>query len=184
VKVLEEHKLKKIWKNLTQGWKGDLFYAILGIILAFLFYKALGLAFKTDLPIVAVVTSSMQHDNPEITFYGWLENHLNYNRSYINSWPLINGFSVGDMLFVVNDGDYKVGDVIVYSVPGEKVPIVHRIVKINEDGTFQTKGDNNQGQLWYEYSVKREQIHGKVYPPVVPKLGYFKLIIMKIFGVY
>jgi hypothetical protein len=184
VKVLEEHELKRIWKNLTQGWKGDLFYAILGILLAFLFYKALGFVFKTDLPIVAVVTSSMQHDNPEVTFYGWLENHLNYNRSYINSWPLINGFYVGDMLFVINDGNYKVGDVIVYSVPGESVPIVHRIIKVNEDGSFQTKGDNNSGQLRYEYSVKKEQIHGKVYPPVIPKLGYFKLIIMKIFGVY
>jgi hypothetical protein len=183
VKVLGVHKLKSKWKKLSEGWKGDLFYAFLGILFAFLFYNFLGLVFNTDLPVVAVVTSSMQHDNAEETFYGWLENHFGYNRSYMESWPLKKGFSIGDMLLVVRANNYEIGDVIVYSVPNEKVPIVHRIIKINEDGTYQTKGDNNLSQLYYEFSVKKEQIHGKAFF-VIPKLGYFKLVLVKIFGVY
>lgn len=43
--------------------------------------------------------------------------------------------------------DFKVGDVVTFlqdiSGTGEKSLVTHRIYKINEDGTFQTKGDNN-----------------------------------------
>jgi signal peptidase I len=78
--------------------------------------------------------------------------------------------------------EYKVGDIIVFSVKGARAPIIHRVIKINRDGTYQTKGDHNSGQLNYELSVKKDQIHGKVIF-IIPKLGYFKVIISKIFGV-
>lgn len=152
-----------------------------GIILAFLFHMILGLIFSTSLPVVAVVSSSMQHDNPEVTHYGWLEKNLGYNRSYIDSWPISNGFSIGDMPIVKGSDSYQVGDVIVYDA-GQPAPLIHRIIKINPDGTYQTKGDNNPGQLPYELSVKKEQIKGKVIF-VVPYLGWFKVIFSWIFGV-
>ncbi len=176
-------KIKKIWKKLNEGIVGDIFYSILGIVLAYVFYKViLAYILCTPVPIVAVISSSMQHDNPEETFYGWLEKNLGYNRSYIESWPFQNGINVGDMPIVYGCGDYNIGDVIVYKVPGQPAPIIHRIIKINPDNTFQTKGDNNLGQLPYELSVKKDQIYGKVIF-IIPKLGYVKLLITRIFGV-
>ena len=152
------------------------------MILAFGTYKLIGLFLSTPVPIVAVVSPSMQHDNPELTFYGWLEKNLGYNRSYINSWPINKGFEVGDMPIVIGSNNYNIGDVIVYSVPGSNFPIIHRIVKINDDGTYQTKGDNNLSQLPYEIRIREEQIYGKVIF-IIPKLGYVKVIMNKIFGV-
>jgi hypothetical protein len=152
-----------------------------GTLFAFLAHYMLGVIFSTSFPVVAVVSSSMQHDNVQITHYDWLEKNMGYNKTYIDSWPIKNGFSIGDMPIVKGSDDYKVGDVIVYDA-GQSAPIIHRIIKINADGTYQTKGDNNPGQLQYESSVKKSQIQGKVIF-VVPKLGWFKVIISKIVGV-
>jgi hypothetical protein len=164
-------KLKKLFK----GWTGDVLYIVLGFIFAYLFYQGLGLALSTDLPVVAVVSSSMEHDDSVgQDHYKWLEENLGYNRSYIASWPISNGFLVGDLPVVIGTDRYQVGDVIVYSIPYAPAPIIHRIIKINDDGTFQTKGDNNPHQLFYETAIKKEQIHGKVIF-IIPKLGYFKV---------
>lgn len=163
-------------------WQKELPSIYGSVLLAFGTYKFIGLVLGTPLPLVAVVSPSMQHDNPGITHYQWLEKNLGYNKSYIDSWPIKNGFNVGDMPVVIGSKNYKVGDVIVYSIPNSKYPIIHRIVKINDDGTFQTKGDNNLSQLPYELKVKKEQIYGRVIF-IIPKLGYFKVILNKIFGV-
>lgn len=164
-----------------KGWKGVVVYAILGIIIALLSNQTLGFVLSTDMPVVAVVSSSMQHDNEEVTHYKWLEDNLGYNRSYIDSWSVPNGFNVGDMPVIQGSSEYGVGDVIVYSRPGQSVPIIHRIIKINLDRTYQTKGDNNTGQMDYELSVGKEQIHGKAIF-IIPKLGYFKVIVSKVIG--
>jgi hypothetical protein len=151
-----------------------------GIICAFLAHLLLGIVLSTKLPVVAVVSSSMQHDRAEITHYRWLEENLGYNRSYINSWPFANGFSIGDMPIVKGSENYKIGEIIVYNA-GQSAPIIHRIIKINPDGTYQTKGDNNPYQHNYELSVRKEQIYGKVIF-IVPKLGYLKVFVTRIFG--
>lgn len=172
----------------TKGWIKDivenLAYAFLGLVLAFLLYQGLGFGLSTDLPVVAVVSSSMEHDaSVQANHYRWLEDRLSYTESFISSWPITGGFLVGDMPIVMGSSEYDVGDVVVYSVSGSKAPIIHRIIKINEDGTFQTKGDNNPSQLPYESSVKLDQIHGKVIF-IVPKLGYFKVILTNVLGVW
>ncbi len=62
-------------------------------------------------------------------------------------------FSAGDMLIcdIVSDHSsvtYNVGDVVTFQqdIDGDgKVDLVtHRIYKVNKDGTYQTKGDNNE----------------------------------------
>ena len=77
---------------------------------------------------VSVLTNSMEGDGPE-------------------------NFSAGDMLIcdVVAEpasATYKVGDVVTFQhdIDGdEKADLVtHRIYKVNKDGTYQTKGDNNE----------------------------------------
>lgn len=158
-----------------------MFYIVLGGIFALIANQLLALALSTDLPVVAVVSSSMQHDNADQTHYTWLESRLGYSREYIDSWSIPTGFFVGDMPIVTGAKEYNVGDVIVYSVSAQKYPIIHRIIKINDDGTYQTKGDNNSVQAQYEFSVQPEQIYGKVIF-IVPKLGYIKVIISRVFG--
>ena len=174
--------MRKKKKKITDGPLGYVIYAALGIVIAFLVNQTLGFALTTDLPVVAVVTSSMVHDeSTEMNHYQWLQNNFRYNRDYIDSWPIANGFSVGDMPIVQGSSEYYVGDVIVYSIPGQSVPVIHRIVKINSDGTFQTKGDHNPQQLPFEFSIDQEWIHGKVIT-VVPKLGYLKVMVSRLFG--
>ena len=85
------------------------------------------------------------------------------------------------MPIVQRTDDYKVGDIIVFSVPSQRIPIIHRIVKVNSDGSYQTKGDHNALQNPYEYSIQKSQIHGRVIM-IIPKLGYFKVFISDLFG--
>jgi len=171
-------KLKKI----TEGIPGYIFYSVLGIVMAFLINQTLGFALSTDLPVVAVVTSSMEHDaTTEIAHYQWLNDNLGYSREYVDSWPIPTGFLIGDMPIVEGAKQYNVGDVVVYTVSGQNVPIIHRIIKINSDGTYMIKGDHNSGLLPFENSIEKSQIHGRVIF-IIPKLGYFKVLVSKITG--
>jgi len=142
----------------------------------------LGIFLSTSVPGVSVLSGSMIHDeNIEVNHYQWLEKNMGYNRSYINSWPIKDGFLVGDLPIVQGSNDYKIGDVIVYDVTAQSIPIIHRIIKINSDGTYMTKGDHNYGLLPFEYAVRREQVKGRVIF-IIPKLGYFKVIFSWFFG--
>ena len=175
-------KIKKTWGKLTEGWLGYVTYALLGILFAFIVYHSLGYGLHTDMPVVAVYGNSMEHDSSvETDHYQWLEKNLNYSRNQINSWPYSNGLSMGDMPIVRGEDKYKVGDVVVYFAEGQRAPIIHRIIKINDDGTYTIKGDNNPTPD--RGTVKKAQIKGKVIF-IIPKLGYFKIFVSKIFGVY
>jgi len=170
-------------KNLMEGWIGTLIYIILGIVVAYLMNFILGLILKTDLPVVAVVSRSMTHDETTpFVHYEWLEKHLNLTKDEIDSWPLKDGFRRGDILVVmgVNRNELKVGDVIVFSIPYQRVPIVHRIIKM-EDGKIITKGDHNPGPD--PWSISYEDVHGKAIF-VIPYLGYVKVLVTEIFGVW
>jgi signal peptidase I len=173
--------MKIIPKFLSETWWGNV---VLGILSAAIFYfLILRLLLGTDLPMVAVVSNSMKHESTiQTTHYNWLKEKMGYNETYINSWPVKNGFSVGDMPIIRGVEEYKVGDVIVYSVSGSSAPIIHRIIKVNDDGSYQTKGDNNNGQLRYELSVAKQNVHGKVIF-IIPKLGYFKVMVNKLLGI-
>lgn len=180
--TLRANTISATWKKLTEGWIGAIFYVFLGIGLALVARQTLAFALSTEMPVVAVVSTSMQHDYAEQTHYQWLEDNLGYSESYIKSWSIPTGFLVGDMPVVKGEENYGVGDIIVYSVPNQNFPIIHRIIKINEDGTYQTKGDNNLNQLPYEFKVRKGQIYGKVVF-IIPKLGYFKVMLTNILGI-
>ena len=122
-------------------------YIVLGVALAFAINVGMSYGLTTDMPVVAVESNSM-----------------------------VPVFYKGDILVLkgMHAVEYKVGDIIVYSVEGRSVPIVHRIVKINPDGSYQTKGDANNGQLNFEYYVSKESIHGKVLV-IIPYLGWVKI---------
>ena len=122
-------------------------YIVLGVVLAILINNGLAFALSTDMPIVAVESNSM-----------------------------VPTFSRGDILVLqgVPATDLTVGDIIVFSPSERQTPVVHRIVKLNDDGTLQTKGDANAAQLPFEKSIEAEEIHGKSIL-MVPYLGWVKI---------
>ncbi len=124
-----------------------LVYIISGIILAFGLNQGLAVALSTELPIVAVESNSM-----------------------------VPTFQKGDILILqgIPQEQLQVDDIIVFSPPNQDTPIVHRIIKINADGTFQTKGDANNGQLPYEKQIHYSQIKGKEIL-IIPYLGWIKI---------
>jgi signal peptidase I len=135
---------EKKWSRYTNS---SLFYIILGVVLALGINQGLAVALSTDMPIVAVESNSM-----------------------------VPTFSQGDMLVLHGTPieDIAVDDVIVFDPPSGGTPVVHRIVEINNDGTFQTKGDANSGQLPYEKKISHSQIHGKVVM-IIPFVGWVKI---------
>lgn len=149
------------------------------IIIVFSIQVGSNIFLGTDLPIVAVVSDSMTHDDTtQVRHYQFLQDRYGYTTEQINSWSLKNGFLKGDVLVVkgVEKEDLKVGDVIVYNIPGQSIPIVHRIVEINEN--ILTKGDHNSvADSW-----KPSTIHGKAVF-VIPFLGWPKLIVTQIWSV-
>ncbi|HLD57277.1 MAG TPA: signal peptidase I [archaeon] len=129
--------------------KTTILYVCVGILLAVLVNFGLGALLSTSTPIVAVESNSMQPT-----------------------------FSRGDILIIQGSKpeNIKQGDIIVF-VTGEKgAPIVHRVITRNADGTFQTKGDANAGQLPFEKNIQPNQILGKEIL-IVPLLGWVKIFI-------
>lgn len=144
--------IKKSWRRLTDGWFGNIVYIVLGFIIAYSINIGLGIALDTRTPVVDVVSCSM--------------------------YPF---YDRGDMLLVAGDKTPQEGEVIVYDAPAFNYPIIHRVIKVNDDGTYQTRGDNNGGQFDFEKSVQGSQIKGKAVLKV-PYLGWVKLVAMKAFG--
>jgi hypothetical protein len=180
----------------SQDW---LPYIYGGIVLALGLQLVLGLILSTRLPVVAIVSNSMEHGAASSYPCGKMMN--NYVENFDNWWmlcsytyedfgitkedfvnfPFKDGMKAGDMAIVQGSTEYRVGDVIVYQA-GQEAPIIHRIVAVNEDGSYQTKGDHNPGQNYYERYVTKSQVEGKVIF-VIPKLGFIKLLFTQIFGV-
>jgi signal peptidase I len=114
----------------------------------------------------------------------WYENK-EISKEDFSKFSLKNGFRKGDVIIVWGRFTPKIGDIIIFKPGVESTaprPIIHRIVKINEDKTFQTKGDHNQEQLTSlnnpyktdETNIKQEQIIGKAIIKI-PLLGYPKI---------
>ena len=91
----------------------------------------------------------------------------------------------GDILLLHKITPIEVGDIIVYSLEGENIPIVHRVTTIqkNSEGSLRylTKGDNNpvddrglypRGQNY----LLEKQIVGKV-SGIVPYGGYLTILL-------
>ncbi|KAG8835843.1 Signal peptidase complex catalytic subunit [Serendipita sp. 399] len=117
-------------------------------------WKGLGLVTNTESPIVVVLSGSM-----EPAFYR------------------------GDLLFLTNpvNEPYLVGDITVYKIPGEEIPIVHRVIEshymvdtpLNQE--ILTKGDNNPQDDIALYKhlkwLERRHVVGKV-RGFLPYVGY------------
>lgn len=152
---------KSVW-----SWIANL--AIAFIVIKFIVYPALGLIFGASLPVVAVVSSSMDHDSVDGVICGERESRVKdfaayweacgawYEQRGINAeefqtYPFRNGFNKGDIMVIFGPSrvDIDKGDVLVFNA-AQQYPIIHRVVNISTDeqGTFyQTKGDHNSDQI-------------------------------------
>jgi signal peptidase I len=123
-------------------------YIALGVIVAISINFGMSFLLHTDIPVVAVESNSM-----------------------------VPTFAEGDILILsgANLSNLKIGDIIVYDAEGQAVPIVHRIIAKNADGSFQTLGDANHGrQNDFEKHVDISKIHGMVVF-MVPYIGWIKI---------
>lgn len=91
----------------------------------------------------------------------------------------------GDILFLHKTTPIQNGDIIVYSLEGENIPIVHRVtvVQKNNQGEtrYLTKGDNNpvDDRGLYPRGVfylNEKQVIGKV-AGMIPYAGYLTIIL-------
>ena len=97
--------MKRIREKLDElGLIGDLIEIVLAFVLAWLFYQGLAYATGTPMPIVSVVSNSMEPN-----------------------------LHCGDLLFITA-GDYNVGDVVIYHRSDIPYTIVHRIIRETPKG--------------------------------------------------
>ena len=181
--------LGRIWHFIWEedsllSWVVNIILAI--ILIKFIVYPGLGLAFGTGFPIVAVVSDSMEHSGMPFDSW-WAVQHGFYDSKNISlqefkSMHFQNGFNKGDLmvLFGTKPENVKIGDVIVF-MAGQPDPIIHRVVSIkneNQTYTFETKGDKNNAQIvtsWLdETNVRQSAIVGKAVLRI-PYLGWVKI---------
>jgi len=150
----KKNTLGKIWYFI---WEDDsLLSWIVNIILAFILvkfiiYPGLGFILGTSYPVVAVVSGSMEHDEPNFEEW-WEQNRIWYGDNDITKdefkeFNFKNGFNEGDImvLYGTEPEDIKIGHVIVYASQQNNPPIIHRVVSVEKNGDifFRTKGDHN-----------------------------------------
>ncbi len=174
-----KRSVKRIWDFLQKdSWSS--FIVTLGlafIVIKFMFFPGLAFLTGTNLPLVIVESCSMYHheDGFEKTFTSSVYEDYGIDIGDTGDWDFQDGFSKGDVIFVVGTKEPEVGDVVIFN-GGARYPLIHRIIR--NEGTYSTKGDNyktNAGQLQAEKSISEEQLVGKALFRV-PFIGWAKLV--------
>jgi signal peptidase I len=172
--------LKKVWNFLREdSWQSLMVVLLIAlVVIKFFFFPLLSALTGTVLPLVIVESCSMYHHENgfEKTFTSSIYEENGISIEDTVGWDFQNGFSKGDVIFVVGAKDLEVGDVIIFE-GGRQYPLIHRIVSVN-DGVYSTKGDNyktNNGQLESEKAIGEDQLIGKALFRV-PAIGWAKLI--------
>lgn len=180
--------MKKVWffiweDNSVWSWLVNILLAF--VLIKFVVYPGLGFLLSTSYPIVAVVSSSMEHDG---SYNAWWDSQANWymqngiSKDEFSSFSLKSGFNKGDImiLYGTTPRDLQVGDVIVFK-SARPDPIIHRIVKKWEDKGiyyFQTKGDHNSDSIRStsldETRIRQDQYLGRAVIRV-PLIGYVKI---------
>lgn len=197
-------KIKRTWKQMWQFiWEEDTWASwFVNIILAFvlikfLVYPGLGFAFSTSHPIVAVVSSSMAHEDGSFDEW-WASNarcnqklctqeefyaDLAISKEDFKDFKFRNGFNRGDImiLYGTDPENIEAGDVIVFKA-NRPDPIIHRVMTASENNdrySFTTKGDNNDASFYFESYIPEENYIGRAVIRI-PLLGYIKIGFVKI----
>lgn len=171
--------IKDVWSFLEKdNWLSFFATLILAfVIIKFVFFPVLSFLTGTTLPLVIVESCSMYHHENgfEKSFGSSVYHDYGLDLADTVNWDFQNGFSKGDVIFVVGADDVEVGDVIIFN-GGARYPLIHRIIGDGEH--YSTKGDNditNPLQLEVEKNISKEQLIGRALFKV-PFVGWAKLI--------
>lgn len=190
--------LKKVWhfiwdEDSIWSWLANIILAF--VLIKFIVYPGLGFLLGTNYPIVAVVSSSMEHNN---AFDTWWQIECCTNtqcttkktqQEIFNKWeitkeqytkfPFTSGFNKGDIMILHSPKEAQQGDVLVFAAPNRADPIIHRLVKTETIGiktSYNTQGDNNCGATAeFEENIPQERLLGKA-AFRLPFLGWLKII--------
>jgi signal peptidase len=129
---------------------------VLGLVKKILSY--LGTAILAVLIIVVgwLAIDKFILGNPVPSIFG-------YSSLYVSTGSMQGPIDEGDMIIIKKTDDYKIGDIVTYLPEGynrKTIPTTHRIIRINDDGTYVCKGDANNSED--PVDVKREFIIGEV----------------------
>jgi len=190
--------LKSFWNfvwndNSLASWIVSVVLAF--ILIRFIFYPLIGLIMGTSMPVVAVISSSMEHHGDDWTknpAYCSMQNYCLQEEWYLEKgitpsefkeFSFQKGFNKGDIMVITGKKTekIKVGDVIVFEA-GKNYPIIHRVVaihKVNNTTIFETKGDNNPAQILTsdlnEQRISASEVKG-IATVRIPYLGYVKIV--------
>ena len=162
--------LKTVWKFI---WNDDsiwswLVNAVLAFVLIkFIVYPGLGFALHTNHPVVAVISSSMEHQADFDTWWTSMQaayQKFSITKEQFQSFGMSGGFNTGDIIILQGKKpqDIQIGDILVFQANTPE-PIIHRVVKKWETGGayyFSTKGDHNFGQRPEETEISQDRIVG------------------------
>lgn len=186
--------IKECWHWIWHSdsiWSWIVSLIIAFVVVKFILFPLLSFFLGTSLPLVVVESSSMEHPGSWIgnliqsdqALEKWWQKKGNWyferNITFESTkdWPLKHGFKKGDIMIVYGRFQPELGDVIIFNANTQH-PIIHRIINISPDGTIETKGDNNNGQLPVEKQISEDAIIGKAVCRI-PKIGWLKLIFVE-----
>lgn len=196
---MKQNVLKRAWNYVWHGestWSLLLSILLVFVIVRFIVYPAAGFILGTQFPVVAVVSGSMEHQGLN-TEQWWsssccrdqactttstqaaLYDGYNIIMQDIASYRFPNGFNKGDIMILSNAHDARVGDTLVFFSSRRAEPIIHRIIRIDNTGSYRTKGDNNCAIADFEEYIPQENVVGKAIARI-PWLGYIKIWFVKL----
>ncbi len=200
-KAVQQLKEGIKWLNESDSVLADIIWLILiYIFIRYLLFPGLGLLLGTNYPVVAIVSTSMEHHGslnqwwnskacsyclPQREWY--LEHNISFDE--FNKFPFKNGLDKGDVMILKGEKpqNIKVGQILVFKTPAG-IAVIHRVVKKwKEDGKyyFQTKGDANpisgNSPEILETRISQDRVIG-VAVARIPWLGWIKIIINDTFS--
>ena len=185
-----KHYLKQFWyfiweDNSIWSWFANIIIAF--ILIKYLIFPFMGFVLGSEFPVVAVVSTSMQHRgsfdswwSTQEAFYG----EFDIKKQDFENFVFKDGLDKGDVIVLFSPKHLVLGDVLVF-LAKDKRPIIHRVIDLDP---IQTKGDNNNGQIMTdvlnEKDVSREYFIGKA-GLRIPWIGYIKIAfagVLSLFG--
>lgn len=195
---------KRVWhfiwyEDSIWSWIANIVLSI--ILIKYVLFPFLGFVLGTQFPIVAVVSTSMEHDG---SFDDWWSSsalctnkictqeeyysQFNITKEQFNEFSFNDGFNKGDVMVLSSAKSAELGDVIVFFAKDGR-PIIHRMIAVDP---IETKGDHNKAQITTnldpainEKNVDVNTIIGKA-SFRIPLIGYVKIMfasLLSLFGI-
>lgn len=93
-----------------------------------------------------------------------------YSALTVKTGSMSGTIEIGDLIIIKDTGEYEIGDIVTFLHEGDTVPTTHRIISMDENGLFITRGDANNVQD--ALPVSKDIILGEVVK-VLPEVGLF-----------